>query len=91
MPGLEDSDATNEYPNVTAINMILTNAASVKIVLMISKGQIEENRGATLFQGLGRIVSMITDAGIKNSKDFIVPVICRGTFGKNRGDKWITA
>ena len=31
MPGLEDSDATNEYPNVTAINMILANAATVKM------------------------------------------------------------
>ena len=49
MPGLEDNDATNEYPNVTAIHMIFSKASSFQIVMMISKDQIESNRGMAVF------------------------------------------
>ena len=41
-PGLDDNDPTKEYPNMTAIKYILTIAKSFKILLLVSKGQLDE-------------------------------------------------
>lgn len=63
-PGLDDNDPTKEYPNMTAIRYILSIAKSYRLMILVSKGQLEEHRGAPFVAGLSKITAFLTDDGI---------------------------
>ena len=82
-PGLDDNDPTKEYPNMTAIKYILSIAKSYRLMILVSKEQLEVQRAAPFVMGLSKITAFLTDDGIKSAGDFTLMVMCKGTFMKS--------
>lgn len=85
-PGIDDSDPTLEFPNVDAIHYIMKYAKSVQILLLIDFAQLKHKRGTDFIRGLAKFVSLLSEEGVKNAKNFVTPIITRADFKKN-GEK----
>ena len=74
-PGLCDSNKLNEYPNHTLIHWVATVAKSIKVLLVYKGSDLSAERGKNLLQLVSAIHRFFTPHGLKNLKDFMIPIL----------------
>lgn len=62
-PGLNDTNATKEYSNRTAVHSICQKAKTVKICVLMTGGMYEGNRGSDVVKMLTTLSRLLSDNG----------------------------
>ena len=77
--GYGDSNKDKDYPNVTSVQRIIQNSASVNIWLMIGVGSFDANRGKDFLQTTTAVTRMLNDEGQRILDEILTPIVTKTT------------
>ena len=74
-PGLGDSNEYLELPNQTQVHQIISQASQVIVLVVVKGASLEAARSEGLLRLLTSLLRMLSDKGIENAHNFIIPVV----------------